>query len=280
VSERIVLTARHTIAEAIDLEECAPDRLARLPEAAIAQLPVWRGRDRLKLGDLFNVHGGHSSTVVVEGAGPRVHGLGAAMLGGRLVIDGDAGDFVGAGMTGGAIEARGSVGDDAGVGMSGGTLDVIGNCGDRAGAARPGSSRGMTGGEIVVRGRAGGSVGACCRRGLIIVLGDAGEAVARGMIAGSVFVFGRVGAGAAQFNKRGSLVVLGEIDVPQTYRYACEYRPPHIRVTLLYLARRYGIGVESRHVAGRYRRYCGDPVPPGKGEILVWLDADRYTAQL
>jgi formylmethanofuran dehydrogenase subunit C len=272
VSERIVLTARHAIGETLDVEAFAPDRLAQLPESAIAQLPVWRGRDRLKLGDLFDVHGGHSSTVVVEGAGSRVHGLGAAMLGGRLIIDGDAGNFVGAGMTGGAIEVQGSVGDDAGVGMSGGTIDVLRNCGDRAGAARPGSSRGMTGGEIVVRGHAGSSVGACCRRGLVVVLGDAGEAVARGMIAGSVFVFGRVGPDAAQFNKRGSLVALGGIDIPQTYRYACEYRPPHIRITLLYLARRYGVAVDSRQVGGRYRRYCGDLVAPGKGEILVWSD--------
>ena len=79
-----------------------------------------------------------------------------------------------------------------------------------------------------------------------------------------------VAAGAALFNKRGSLVALGEIDVPATYRYACEYRPPHVRVSLLYLARRHRIAVDPLQVAGLYRRYCGDATAPGKGEILVW----------
>jgi formylmethanofuran dehydrogenase subunit C len=90
------------------------------------------------------------------------------------------------------------------------------------------------------------------------------------MIAGSIFVFGRVGSGAGQFNKRGSIVALGEIDVPATYRYACEYRPPHVRVSLVYLARRHGMVAEPPQVAGVYRRYCGDVIAPGKGEILVW----------
>jgi formylmethanofuran dehydrogenase subunit C len=273
VSDHVALIARAPIVEALDTEGLTPDRLARLPESAIAHLPVWRGRERLQVGDVFTVRGGHATTVIVEGGSAHVHGLGAGMTDGTLIIDGDAGHFVAAGMGGGVVEVKGSIGDDGAVGMSGGVFEVVGNCGARVGGARPGASRGMTGGEIVVRGHAGDSVGAFCRRGLLAVAGDVGQAAAHGMIAGSLFVFGRTGRHPAQFNKRGSLVALGEISVPETYRYACRYRPPHVRVTLLYLARRYGLAVDARHVGGHYRRYCGDRLTPGKGEILVWSDA-------
>jgi formylmethanofuran dehydrogenase subunit C len=273
VSERVVLRVRGPLEDAIDLDGITPDRLASLSESAIAQLPVWRGRDRANLGDLFEVRGGHAAAVVIEGAEAQVHGIGAGMTGGTLMVEGDAGDLVGAGMSGGVLQVNGAIGHDGGVGMSGGVLEVVGNCGDRLGGARPGTSRGMSGGEIVVRGHAGTSAGARCRRGLLVVAGDVGHSAAHAMIAGSLFVFGRTGAGAAQFNRRGSLVALGSIEVPQTYRYACRYRPPHVRVTLLYLARRYGVAVDPRYVGGHYVRYCGDRVGPGKGEILVWAPA-------
>ena len=271
MSERVVLRARGTLEDAIDLEGVTPDRLAGLSESAIAQLPVWRGRDRVNMGDLFEIRGSDASTLVFEGATEHLHGLGAGMTGGTLMVEGDAGDRVGAGMSGGVLQVNGGIGHDGGVGMSGGVLEVIGNCGDRLGGARPGTSRGMSGGEIVVRGHAGAGVGARCRRGLLVVAGDVGDSAAHAMIAGSLFVFGRTGAGAAQFNKRGSLVAIGDIDIPRTYRYACRYHPPHVRVTLLHLTRRYGVAVDPRQVSGHYVRYCGDRVGPGKGEILVWV---------
>ena len=272
MSGRVALVARHAIAEPLETEGLTPDRLATLSETAIARLPVWSNRRVAQLGEFFEVHGGHASSVVVQGAGARVHGIGAAMTGGTLILEGSAGDLVGAGMSGGVLEVRGSIGDDGGAGMSGGFLEIVGDCGDRVGAARPGAPRGMTGGEIVVRGRAGDGVASGCRRGLLVVCGDVGSGAAHSMIAGSLFVFGRAGAGAGLFNKRGSVVSLGGLDVPSTYRYACDYRPPHVRLTLLYLARRYGLAIDARHVGAHYRRYCGDLLAPGKGEILVWSE--------
>jgi formylmethanofuran dehydrogenase subunit C len=273
VSDRVTLVARHAIGEPLETEGLTPDRLVTLSETAIAQLPVWSGRRAAQLGEFFEVRGSYASSVVVQGAGGHVHGIGEAMTGGTLTVEGDAGNLAGAGMSGGVLDVRGSIGDDGGAGMSGGVLEVVGSCGDRLGAARPGAPRGMTGGEIIVRGRAGNGVAASCRRGLLVVFGDVGTGAAHGMIAGSLFVFGRAGAGAGQFNKRGSLVSLGGLDVLATYRYACTYRPPHVRMTLLYLARRYGLAIDAHHVGGHYRRYCGDLPAPGKGEILVWSEA-------
>jgi len=270
MSTRITLLARAGIAGALDVDGVTGDRLAQLSESEISRLPVWHAGHRGQLGEFFDVRGGHVPDVLVRGSVAHVHGIASGMRGGDVLIEGDAGNGVAAEMSGGRVEIRGAVGDDAGAGMSGGALLVSGDAGDRLGAARPGAQKGMTGGEIVVRGSAGVDVGAACRRGLITVMGDVGADAARSMIAGSLLVAGRCGDGAGRFNKRGSVIAIGGLELPSTYRYACTFRPPHLRVTLTYLVRRYGVSFDTAVVQGRYRRYCGDLISPGKGEILVW----------
>ena len=267
----MTLTLRAPLEEPIEADCIVPDRFGELGEAGIGALPVWAGRSRRTLADYFDVKGGRSHAVRVVGDVRRVHDLAARMSGGDLVVDGDAGSRLAAGMTGGRIEVLGSVGDDAGVGMAGGSLRIRRNAGDRVGSAAPGASRGMTGGEIVVDGSVGTDAGARMRRGLLFVGGDAGHHAARAMIAGTVIVIGRVGREPAFASKRGSLVVGGVVDLPVTYRFACEYEPPHVRLALTYLARRYALTLGRELVQGRYRRYCGDAGTIGKGEILQWI---------
>src|SRR5205823_5770621 len=48
-------------------------------------------------------------------------------------------------------------------------------------------------------------------------------------------------------------------------------QPPHVRLTLTYIQRQYGIAVDARLLNGRYRRFCGDAGTPGRGEILEWV---------
>jgi formylmethanofuran dehydrogenase subunit C len=273
VSDAIVLRARDGRSSPAVVERLTADHLATLSEHDIAQLPAAHGRQRCRLGDLFDVRGGHSAQVRLEGALDLIEGLGDGMAGGELVLEGSAGARVGIGMSGGRIEVRGNVGDDAGVAMTGGTLHVRGSAGDRLGAMRPGASRGMSGGEIVVDGSAGSDAGARARRGLIVVGGGAGPAAARHMIAGSIVVFGRIDDGAGMGNKRGTLVAIGGITVPPGYAYACTFTPPHLLLTLRYLQRRFGIAMDERVLRGRFRRYCGDIGQPGKGEILEWVSA-------
>jgi formylmethanofuran dehydrogenase subunit C len=241
-----------------------------LAEAEISALPVWVGVRAARLGDFFRVRGGRQASVRVDGDVGGVDGIGSAMAGGTLRVDGNAGRQVGAGMTGGTLEVRGDVGDDAGIAMSGGVLRVIGRAGDRLGAARPGAARGMSGGEIVVLGAAGADVAASARRGLVVVCGDVGARAGWSMIAGSVIVMGAAGRGAGRWSKRGTLVVLGEVEVAPTYRYACTFRPPHVQLTLAYLRSRHSLPVDDRFVRGLYRRYSGDMAELGKGEILQW----------
>lgn len=273
MSGTVTLTLRAAPDGPLEVEAIAPDRLAALDARAIAALPVWLGARAASLGDFFDVRGERSDRVRVVGATGALHGLGAGTAGGELLIEGDAGARCGAGMTGGAIEVGGSVGDDAGQAMTGGTLRVGGDAGDRLGGASPGASKGMRGGEIVVDGSAGAEAGGRARRGLIAVGGDVGPRAARAMIAGSVVVLGRAAADAGIGSRRGSVVVVGDVAVPATYRLACTYQPPHVRLTLTYLRRRYGLAVDARAVDGRWRRWCGDAGDPGKGEILAWTGA-------
>ncbi len=272
MSDHVTLTLRAPLTESIEADSIVAHAFGSLSETEIAALGAWADRSRRAIGDLFDVKGGRSTSVRVVGDVRRVDGIGADMAGGDLVIDGDAGPGIAAGMTGGRVEVLGSVGDDAGVRMAGGSLHIRRNAGDRIGAAAPGASRGMTGGEIIVEGSVGTDAGARMRRGLLFVAGAAGDRPARSIIAGTVIVTGRVGTEAAFANKRGTLVVAGGIDVPATYRHACDYEPPHVRIALTYLARRYGLSIDRSLVEGRYRRYCGDAGTVAKGEILEWID--------
>src|SRR3982750_4196955 len=252
MSEHVTLTLRAPLEQAVDATCIQPAAFASLSEREISALPVWRGRTQHTLGDYFVVSGGNASRVRVIGDVRQATELGAGMTGGELMIDGNAGAGVGAGMSGGSIHVRG-------------------NIGDRVGAASPGAARGMSGGEIVVDGSAGSDAGARMRRGLLFVGGNAGDRAARAMIAGTVTVIGRVGAEAAHGNKRGTLVAGDSISIPVTYPPACDYEPPHVRLALTYLSRRYGLSIYPRRVDGRYRRYCGDAGTVAKGEILEWL---------
>ena len=265
----ILLTLRSGPPADLDLEGFSPGRLAELDEQAIGRLPLWAGGRQVPLGDVFDIRGDRSDRVRLEGDLGAVIGIGAGMDGGELIVDGDAGDRAGAGMRGGHLHVLGSIGNDAGSAMAGGVLRVTGNAGDRLGAAAPGAAKGMTGGEIIVGGSAGAEAGARARRGLIVVGGDTGDDAARAMIAGSLIVLGRTGRNPGRGNKRGSIVAAGALEVPATYRYACTFKPPHLRLTFAYLQRQYGVAVEDRLFDGTWRRYCGDIGDPGKGEILV-----------
>ena len=268
MSDTVTLTLRAPIVELIEAECIAADRFAALGENEIAQLSVFVGRQQQKLGDWFDVRGGHSSRVRVVGDVRRVAGIGCGMSSGDLVIDGNVGSRLGAAMSGGTVEVHGSVSDDAGLDMSGGSIHIHGDAGDRAAAAGPGAARGMTGGEIVIRGSVGADAGARMRRGLLVVGGDTGDRSARAMIAGTMIVLGDTGAEPATSSKRGTLVVGGNVDVPATYRYACTFASPHVRLVLTHVVRRYGIPVEARFLEQPYRRFCGDASTIGRGEIL------------
>jgi formylmethanofuran dehydrogenase subunit C len=253
VSDAVVLTFRGGFDAPLRLDVIQPSRWSGLSKRDIASLPVMAGRHATQLGELFEVKGGHSSLVRVIGSTASFHGLGSGMTGGELIVEGNAGH-------------------DAGCAMSGGVLRIEGNAGDRTGGATPGAARGITGGEIVVSGSVGRETGVRARRGLIAVGGSTGPDPARAMIAGTLIVLGACGERPGQASKRGTIVACGAIDVPVTYRYACTYYPPHLRLTFTYLQRRHRLADAPAVIDSAYSRYWGDAGAPGKGEILQMID--------
>jgi formylmethanofuran dehydrogenase subunit C len=252
VSEGIRARLRQPLRSSADLGAVLAGSWTGLSAVELARRPVrLEGEESASLGDLFEVAGAPAGRIRLEGDLAKADRLAAGLSEGEVMVDG-------------------SVGDEAGIGMSGGIIDVHGDAGSRAGGAESDARRGMTGGELLVRGGAGPEPGTRMRRGLLVVAGDVARDAGPGMIAGTVIVFGNAGSAPGRWSKRGSIVALGPVEVPPTYRYACTYQPDHLRLTLLRLRRRYGLGVDERYVSGFYRRYSGDLADLGRGEILAW----------
>ena len=157
--------------------------------------------------------------------------------------------------------------------MRGGLVRVAGNAGHLLGAAYRGSPKGMRGGTILVEGSAGNEAGCAMRRGLIAVGGAVGDFAGVMMLAGSIFVFGRLGIRPGAGMKRGTLVTVArDGNAPRllpTFRFDCEYRPPWLPLYARRL-RALGFPVPEGLAGTPCRRYSGDFIELGKGEILVW----------
>jgi formylmethanofuran dehydrogenase subunit C len=272
VSEANAVSLRLKESSSIPIEaDCiSPDEFVGRNQTEIEALPVFYGRHKKRLGDLFEVEGEDSDTIAVEGDLRHVKKIGQRMTRGCITVSGDAGLHLGAYMSGGEIRVEGDAGDWAGAHMQGGRIWIKGNAGHLLGAAYRGEKLGVNRGVIVVEGDAGREVGAQMRRGLIVVMGDTEEFAGANMIAGSIFVFGRLGARAGAGMKRGVIAAFGDHGEPlPTFRYACHFQPVFLRYYLLRL-RDWGLSISDEHVEGFYRRYHGDITALGKGEILIY----------
>lgn len=255
----------------VEAEAITPDNVAGKSPAEIARLPVQHGNREEPLGAFFHVEGDAADgQIQLEGDCSRVKWVGAGMTRGSITVRGNIGMHVGSEMTGGDIHVHGNAGDWVGGEMRGGLIHIHGDAGHLVGAAYRGSRFGMRGGTILVDGQAGNEIGATMRRGLIAIGGATGDFPAVGMIAGSVFLFGVPGIRPAANMKRGTLALFaGPGPLLPTFRAACAYRPLFMAMYLKQL-QAWGYAPAQRIHGGRYRRYCGDLVSLGKGEILVW----------
>jgi formylmethanofuran dehydrogenase subunit C len=269
----LTLRYRGTTTIPVEAECLTPENLAGKSVAEIAALPVQHGNAAAPLGEFFTVEGdANAGEILLEGDCSRVKWIGAGMTSGRLTIRGNVGMHLGSEMAGGEIHVHGNAGDWVGGEMRGGRIHVRGDAGHLVGAAYRGSRSGMRGGVILVEGKAGNEVGSAMRRGLIAVGGDVGDFPAASLIAGSVFLFGKPGLRPAAGMKRGTLALFGEAPhLLPTFRYDCDYRPVFLRLYLRQL-RAWGFPVAERFLGGSWRRFSGDLVALGKGEVLHWLE--------
>ncbi len=254
----------------VEAECIAPDQFAGKSAAEVAALPVQHGNALAQLGEFFSVEGEGDDEIEIEGDCGRVKSIGAGMTRGFVAVHGNVGMHLGAGMRGGTIRVHGNAGDWVGAEMRGGHVHVHGDAGGLVGAAYRGGRAGMRGGAILIDGKAGNEVGAVMRRGLIAVGGASGDFPGASLIAGTILLFGPPGSRPGAGMKRGTIAYLGvSPELLDTFRYACTYRPVFLA---LYLRRlqAWGFHVAERFLSGNWRRYCGDRVALGKGEVLVW----------
>lgn len=234
--------------------------------------PVQYGNKQPTLAEYFDVEGSAADDnhLVWVGDCTKVKMIGAGLTGGRVTVEGNAGMHLGAEMTGGEVVCTGNAGDWVGAEMKGGRIHVRGNAGHCVGAVYRGGRRGMTGGEIFIDGNAGNELAHTMRRGLIAVRGQAGDAIGFNLLAGSILVFGGAGIRPGAGMRRGT-IVLFDSNAPSmlpTFKYSCTYTPDFLRVYLLHL-KRTGFSVPDEVLTASYRRYSGDFLELGKGEILI-----------
>lgn len=262
----------------IALAGITPDRLAGMGVAEIERIELHWGKNGFALADFFRVSGTPGATLAVAGADPRFSALGGGMRSGRLVVEGEAGDFIGQDMAGGTIEVRGNAGHFAASGMAGGELRIAGNAGDSLGAALPWLGAGMKGGRVVVA----GSVGARCadrlRRGEIFIGGNVGEFCGTRMVAGTIVLAGTLGARAGFAMRRGTLLLLGAaFDPPPTFVETVMCAEAYLGLVWRdWAARfeatdRFGAYARQALAAPRpARRFMGDLATGGRGEVFAF----------
>ena len=265
------LRYRGTTTIPVEAECLTPDQLADKSAAEVASLPVQHGNRQEPLGEFFSAEGSAADgEVLIEGDCSRVKWIGAGMTRGHLTVRGPVGMHLGSEMVGGQIDVYGNAGDWVGGEMRGGRIHVRGDAGHLVGAAYRGSRRGMRGGVILVEGRAGNEIGSTMRRGLIAVGGDTGDFTGVSLIAGSVFVFGQTGVRVGAGMKRGTIALWGGPPaLLPTFRFACDYRPIFLALYLRQL-QQWGFPLADEWWRGSWRRYSGDLVALGKGEVLHW----------
>lgn len=269
----IVLSLKRTHSIPIEVASVQLEILRTQTLDEIKGTIVQFGNTRPSLGELFDVTGtaNADNEILWQGDCSNIKLIGAGMKSGRVTIEGDAGMHLGAQMKGGEIVVRGNAGDWLGAEMQGGRICVHGSAGHLAGAGYRGARKGMTGGEILIHGDAGHELGQAMRRGLIAVGGNLGDAAGFGMLAGSILVCGEAGVRHGAGMKRGTIAFLGTSPAPlmlPTFKLATIDYPVFLRVYLLYL-QRLGFRLPEGCVDASYRRYSGDFLESGKGEILV-----------
>jgi len=254
----------------LDLRAINPAAMAGLSLAEIGRLSVTQGRLTLPLAEFFDLSRTDlpDDELRIEGDLARCDRLGWQLGGGRIVIDGDAGDYAGAAMTAGEIQVLGNAGHLAACEMAGGTLRVRGSVGDFAASTLPGSMDGMRGGSFIVMGDAGARFGDRMRRGTALVFGDAGDFLASRLVAGTIAVGGHAGLHVAYGMRRGSLIFAGVAPaVPLTFVPAVAGAEVIWQLLARDLARHGGpfSGLPTRSI----ERHLGDVAADGKGELII-----------
>lgn len=240
--------------------ECiSPDSFAEKSEGEIAGLAVWEGNRKRTLGQLFKINHKRTSsekpTIRIRGDVVKVRKIGAKMLSGSIIVEGNVGMHLGEEMKGGTITVAGSAGSWVGSRMKDGTIEIKGNAGHYIGAAYRGSTMGMGGGTIIIHGNAGNEIGCFMRKGLIKIYGDVGQFAGIHMKDGSILIQGNSEGRAGAQMGGGKIIVCGHI--------------PSVLPTFTIDDIKSTVKVEGEKVEGPFYRFLGDLAENGNGKLFI-----------
>jgi formylmethanofuran dehydrogenase subunit C len=202
----------------VSVEAEITPKLATQSLEDISAFEVWYGKEKAKLGDLFELEKeGDDAKLVLEGDFSRVKWIGARMDEGEILVKGSIGDHVGAYMSGGKIVVEGDALDWIGAEMKSGEIVVEGSARNYVGCAYWGNATGMSGGKIVVKGDASNYVGEKMAGGEIEIFGNAGDFIGTEMKDGSIVIHGSCGFVGGDM-KGGIIKVRGSFEVIPGFR--------------------------------------------------------------
>jgi formylmethanofuran dehydrogenase subunit C len=265
----LTLRLREPLSQRIDMSPFTPQGLAGKALDDIARIPLWLGNRQVDTGELFAIDGAVGEEIRIQSDSDRLDRIGAAMGGGTLRVEGNAGAYLGCGMREGTIEVSGDAGLAAGCAMNGGTLTIDGNAGDFLGGAVTGERQGMRGGTLLVKGSVGDRAGDLLRRGTILIGGDCGDYCASRMVAGTMVVLGHTGIQTGMAMRRGTLIVTRH---PKSMPATFNDNGIHQLGFLTLLTRNFRHHAPFSALAQRgtrVQRWLGDLSCDGKGEILL-----------
>lgn len=206
----------------VEAEMISPDVFSGKSIDDIKKLETWLGKQKLTLGDLFNISGTSGDKaelkIILDGNLAKVKRIGEKMSAGEIIINGNVGMHVGSQMTGGKITVNGDADDWAGAMMAGGELLITGNAGHYVGAAYRGNWQGMRNGKITVKGKVGNESMAwangsrVAKRFPTLICGSAGSLVGIHNHGATIIVEGNVDTYIGADQIQGTIVVKGKIN--------------------------------------------------------------------
>jgi len=133
----------------------------------------------------------------------QLHGIGAGLHYGEVIIQGNAGDYAGVLNAGATVRITKNAAKYAGDNMTAGAIIIDGN-------ADSGAGQYCYGGILVVRGDAGDFTATMNKGATIIIAGNVGNEAGTYMLKGDLIVVGNAGENFANYLIRGSVFIGGQ----------------------------------------------------------------------
>jgi formylmethanofuran dehydrogenase subunit C len=268
----LTFTLKEIPRQRIDLSPLTPDKLAGKSRKEIELITLQSGTRKIPTAELFRIKGDDAANIIFSDACDKLDHIAAAMTGGRIRIDGDAGAYLAFQISGGDIILNGNAGAYAACEMKKGVVEIKGNAGDFLAAALPGDQRGMSGGTVIVRGNAGDRAGDHMRRGALLIEGNAGDYCAARMTAGTIAVLGSVGILPGYAMKRGTLLLRKMPQhLPATFNDCGAHTFSFLPMLTLSWQIHAGKFARLPKAKSPMKRYMGDLANNGKGEMLIGI---------